>query len=506
MDKRHKNVVIWSTVFVFILLIIIRIWVHQEFSGKYVDSDETVNWLAAVDKSNGNWHTPYFYGQTYNVSVESIFAAGLIKTGVPVSSAVPVVTNVLGVLPFIFIALVFFRHQQWISGLATLVLGVILPTEYHLITSLARGFIGGITVACFGIFLMTYLPKLTHTGFAFLVLSYWINPNVVVLLVPVGIYLGFYHRQYLLSNWLQFVSGAAIAVGLILLLTNGLHPEYNVHNLWGFEFHIDYLVKNLKELDSRFLFLTPFASKRGGFLAILLVVFLIYFLVVKNQNAIYIVSSTLVFLLLTLALNKTLDGTDSVFFAYSRMYLALPFVLLLFAHLTWRKTAQQNLKPILIVLIVFAVSGFILKSIHLPEEAKNAVRKNSGVVQVLTIDKLCKECEAINSLRKKHQSEVVVFHSKTDEYTYGCSALLPELKTLYPEYDRRLWEYRKLANEIYPTVLFLDWSLKLDQDLRTLKGDLIPLKNIPYPAYLLQNNTQSIEEIYESNHLVLRPH
>ncbi|MFT7591685.1 MAG: hypothetical protein ACI9UJ_001614, partial [bacterium] len=215
-----------------------------------------------------------------------------------------------------------------------------------------------------------------------------------------------------------------------------------------------------------------------------------------------IMSTVILFLLATLSLNKTLDGTYSTFFPYSRMYLALPFVLVLALHFV--VTSKRAIVTYLI--FVVGVVGFVYQLYDVPIKAKASVRGNTGVVQVIRIDKLCLECVEMSAMQDRYEADLLVFHYKTDEYTYGCKALQPSLQTLYPEYDRRYWSFAKHADTAYNTVLFLDWSLKLPEVLTKFEGNFKAIEGIHYPAFLMTDNSQSIIELYTVNSLRLRPH
>jgi hypothetical protein len=502
MNKRQRLLLALGSV----LLIIIRVMVHTHFTGVYTDGDQTITWLSAVDKSNGLWYTPFFYGQFYNISMEAICSAPFIALGGSVELVVPIVSNVLGVLPFFLGALFLVRIKQFNAALFILTLGIILPAQYHFVTAMARGFAGGIAVFSIGLYITGFSGKwIKSIGYALIFIAYLVNPNVLIILAPLAIYWIYdkieLKKVWSLSNYLPILIGLIVCASFFLWIQTFNRPHYEVHKLWRLGIELDYLVDSFKSLDARFLYLFPFLPKMGSLLFITCVIAVGWFIYKRNWKATIIMGLTVAFVVTTLAVNKTLDGTYSTFFPYSRMYLALPYLLIMVLTLF-----KPNPRAILGLIAVLTLGGFIYQMFDIPKKAIESVRGNTGVVQVLTIDKLCLECETFERLTKEYDADLLVFHYKTDEYIYGCKALKPNLPTLYPEYDRRYWEFSNHADTAYESILFMDWSLQLPSKLTNYKGKFGSIDSIPYPAYLMTNNTESIIELYSNNNLHLRPY
>lgn len=495
--------------FLGVLLVVVRVLVHIYFTGVYVDSDQTISWLSAVDKANGEWYTPYFYGQFYNISITSILSAPFIAAGLKVQHVVPIVSNIIGAMPFLFGALFLYR-QGWINtAIILLCLGLILPAQYHFVTAMARGFAGGLATLSIGLWLTSYKSVFIKSiGYMLVWAAYFINPNVLIILAPLS--LVWLLNQYTQKGKFSFkrltpqLIGAGLSLILFLWIQSFNNSNYAVHNLWDLKLGADYFLNSIQSLDTRFLYLFPFMPKTGSLLLVLLALITVFMVIRKQRREAIVMSLCLLFVLVTLGLNKTGDGSDSTFFPYSRMYLALPYVAVVGLYLLVRGRKLNN--AFYLVVAIVASVGFVYQLTDIPSKAKISVRGNSGVVQVLTIDKLCLECEKMKKFQKKYQADILVYHYKTDEYNYGCKALQPEMTTLYPEYDRRYWTFINHADTVYPTILFMDWSLLLPQQLTQTTGNLEAIKDIHYPAFLLTNNTQSIIDLYESNNLPLRPY
>lgn len=216
----------------------------------------------------------------------------------------------------------------------------------------------------------------------------------------------------------------------------------------------------------------------------------------------YLSLSMFIFVIVSLGLEKTTDGTLNVFFPYERMYLALPLVISLLP-----RVLGIVLKPAYkFLLMVVALIGLGQNVSSIEQDVRTQVKENSGKVGVKTISELCVQCEEINALVDEFNADVAVFHSKSDMFNYGCKALIPSLKTIHPAYERRYWTFKELGFSVNDRVLFFDWSLSFENSLKYYTGTLSHLKNVPYPVYLLEENNMRLMDLYVINKLPLRPY
>ena len=81
-----------------------KMLVYFFFSIQYTDSDQTLLWQVATDLSNGVFHGPCFYGQSYGPNIEPLLAVPFMKIGFPVYAALPLVTRILSTTPFFLLA------------------------------------------------------------------------------------------------------------------------------------------------------------------------------------------------------------------------------------------------------------------------------------------------------------------------------------------------------------------------------------------------------------------
>ncbi len=503
MPRKYWILLCWISLACFVYVRYL-VWFH--FSNVFVDSDQTINWLTAVDISNGKFYSPYFYGQFYNNILEALSAAPFIRLGLPVEHVMPVIVTVFGSLPFLIAFRIFYKRNQFELATITLVMALAMPAEYQLITATARGFMGGLVLATMGIslFLARHYWK-KALGVSLCLISTLVNPNAAVLLVPIVLYYVLSSHREIVKNWKWYLL-AVIAFLTVIFALKGFqntYAHYEVHQLWTLRFEKDFFIHALKNGDARWCYTLPFLPKNGGLLGILLVALLVVFrLKFKRSLRTWTILGFVLFFGLTLFLNKTLDGSTNVYFPYTRMYLGLPLVYVFFIWLS-ELNVQRKL-GFAIVTIALAL-GLMQQSNRLPEASLIAVRKNPGQVQVQRIKQLCKSCNEIKDLVNRTEAEALVLHSKSDEYTYGCKALIPTLNTVHPMYERRYWEWEKHGlDTIYSRLLFFDWNLRFDQEITPKSGELSPLKNVQFPAYLLENNNDRLVDIYPQKLLAKR--
>src|ERR1035437_9167200 len=118
--------------------------IHYGF--KFTDDDQMVLCLAAKDMLHGHFYQPCFYGQAYNPLIESFLAVPFLALKIPVYMALPLVTGLLGLFPFILFAFLL-RKNFPLASMFSLALPVALPWFYSALAIMPRGFVTGIAIA-----------------------------------------------------------------------------------------------------------------------------------------------------------------------------------------------------------------------------------------------------------------------------------------------------------------------------------------------------------------------
>ena len=471
-----------------LVLLLIVIWytsVLLQFSFQYTDSDQTLMWMALRDYSQGVFHEPRFYGQAYNSMIEALLAVPLYWAGVSPSIALPIVSSLLSLVPYIFISSLMAKFHSKVAGLVVLCIPLLLPTEYSLISVLPRGFVTGIAAASFCCLPVFYPHKKTAyfvLGLA-MVFAYSLNPNSVVFSLPCLAYIALKtkYSSPLLASFLLGILLGAIPHYLAWQFYES-NPHYIVHPL-VLHFSFQSLFESFNNLDKYFNDLTPLFWKHGYVLPIGFVLLGLLAAYQKKWAFSIFFLSTISLVIITLGFDKVHDARDSVFYSFSRMYLALPASLALGVSFV-SINKQKWLLPIM--LLVFLAQG--IKYWRLESTVNSNLSKPDHKVVVVHNEVLKDRCTQLQLLCEKHHVDLVVVkhHPLYDPITYGCPILeLDFPKTLRPPFERRTWRLKEDEKIIYPTILFISEGYNLceqDSNIKMIDKDEF--------IYLLQNNQE----------------
>jgi len=289
-----------------LLFVVVRYLVLVHFNWEFLDSDQAINWLTATDMANGQFYSPFFYGQFYNNVLEAFVSAPFIALGFNVQDVVPLVSNCIGASPFVLAFVLFYRKKRYEFALVVMVIGLCMPSEYHLISSMARGFMGGLCILMLGIVLTTsYKKYLQGIGYFLCLVSVLVNPNAIVVLLPIAAYwLATRYKNIRKKPRTVVVAVCAFTVTyMALYLFKVNHSMYSVHQLWSITFHSDFFIHAIKNGDSRLAYLMPLLPKQGGILLFALpAICLLFFWRNKRSVAAWVVFISVLFFVFTLFL------------------------------------------------------------------------------------------------------------------------------------------------------------------------------------------------------------
>ncbi|MCC6372159.1 MAG: hypothetical protein IT236_14240 [Bacteroidia bacterium] len=478
-----------------------RYQVLMAFSFVYTDSDQNIMWEGLRNYSRGEFHEPRFYGQAYNTFLEALLAVPLYWKGMAPYVALPFVTMLLTLVPFIVISFFTFLKRSVFFGCVILSLPLLLPPEYAFITSMPRGFVTGIFFAGLGCIGTFYPDKKWSFFYSALMamLAYTVNSNAVLLSLPCLFYL---FLMNLKKPWFYALSGAGILLGGIVHFALNYfytsHPFYNLHGI-TLEYSFGAVANSLKDFPAFFGTNTPLLWKSGYALLISFLVIGLYFLIKKEyRKALPVLIMPLV-IVLTLGVNKVHDGTDSVFFHLSRMYLSLPLVFAFSLSLF-----SPDFEPKIYYLWLLVPRSYYHSQLGQLETSvqKNVEHTGREIVLVSKIEPILMDCERLASVCKIHKVDlfVVANHFYFDAYAHGCTSCMEEFpKTLNPRYERRTWRLLEDENKVYKTVMFIDMDNHIGD------GQTI-IKKIPETVdlYLVENNRLKTMELLDSLHVSYR--
>jgi len=479
MNQRQYNILFYvlaSMVFVEKTLVFFL------FSIQYTDSDQTLLWQVATDLSNGVLHGPCFYGQSYGPNIEPLLAVAFMKTGSPVYAALPLATLILSTTPFFLLAFYFKHKLSAQSALIPLIVCLLLPLEYSLLTAIPRGFVGGIFFVSLGLFCWKYFRTNLALVFAgiFIGLGLYGNLNSALLL-PLIIPSIHWNKKFILRAALFF--GVGFVIGLLPLYFNfkyyQAHPELLIHVAPSVKLSWASFLETIYRFNNYFDQVSPLFW-RFGFISVLLLPTAIILLWKKNKR---LEARTILFVLLailgSLFMEKTKESGYSLFFSGGRFFLALPFVfiflsLYFYAFLSTKNKLKFNRISLLLVSVSFLVKTLFfspLLSIAMDES-------KSWCVHVVQISDLKKQCREMNEFGN-HPALLVAVTGDTPEQpvTYGCQCLQADFPSTYiPHYERRRWLISEYNKTVFPTILLhgkdtTRWDRSKFHHLNILKHD-----------------------------------
>ena len=462
--------------------------VGQAFLFRYSDEDQTLLWHAAHDLLQGQIPEPCFYGQSFNSCLEGYLAAPLIVLHVPYWVAVPLVAIFLGLFPFVAMAWVAWRRGR--PGLAAVSLAVplCLPVRYAMLAGMPRGLVTGIAVAVIPCLLLLksdaaasdapVTPRVTWRKAARYMLigllamvAMTLNPNCALLLAGALVYaIATRWREatfWLFSSLGAFV-GALYPLGIFFFYFK-LHDDYRVYHREG---QLDWSVYNFKQylhhLNIPLGDFLPVGFADGSpawILGICFAAVLTYLLIRRRWAAALATLAAVAFGLYSLGFKRVHEGRDSVFFGYSRMYLAvpvLPVLLLLWGSPRRIAVGVLGYRAWIGRIGLVGLFGWGLFASHQNAQTMpDAVAwelDNVEVLQLIDIAEVRDIAATVQSAASSQQANFVLLVGNQKRWTYLLPALT-ECQTLFPHYERRTWRLQEESFPRYKRILVMDRPL-----------------------------------------------
>lgn len=453
------------------LVLLDRLLLLLAFGFRYVGSDDLILWQGATDYAQGIFHEPYFYGQAYNFMLEALLAVPLVAAGVPHHIALPTITSLLALFPFFLFAWVLYRHEHGPAAAIFLLVPLLLPVEYGILTTIPRGFVTGLFFAGF----LVYPLMEPHRTRSYVILGlacsfgYVFNPNSLIFALPIAVFL-------LLRNLKRprFYLITALSAGPALLIQEAARafyadrPDYNVHFMWTLEFYPSELLPGLARLDRYFSHLTPVVWSVGWlFLPALVVISVVIWRKDRSMAAAMLVAT--LFLIALLGVNKVNDDAGTLFLSSVRMFLGVPLFFAL--ALSW--AVRQGRPPghhwKILVLVLGLCFVPVKAALYGPIAGACAMKARNGPIAVWPIAELRTECGRTATLLEKHDVDLLMLVPYWDVtvpnmefYNYGC----PLLETSFPTtlmnvYERRTWVFMREPQAVHPNILIFGRPLDL---------------------------------------------
>jgi hypothetical protein len=498
--------------FLLIFIIILdRLILLTFFNFKYVGNDDLIFWHAVNDYSHRIFHEPYFYGQNYNLMLEALLAVPLYKIGLPIHLSLNIVTSLLALFPFILFAILLYRQNHIHAAFICLMIPVLLPIEYGMITSMTRGFVSGFLIGGLLLFCLFDVYKKQNIILFYICfpLSYFTNPNILILTIPIGIFMFLHHYRNFYFYFFTICSCL-----LVFLLENNFkvfyvsHSNYNVHQMWELNFSYTKLIESISHLDLLLKYLTPIFWN-GNWIILLILIILSFFLYKKNKFASISLIISLLFTIALFGINKIHDQNNTVFLSSSRFFIAIPILSALAFYWLLSTIEISRLKKLTPILLLILFFNFTYKIYAYPIVIENYVSKvDYGPVGIKNISELKDECEIIETIIKKYNIDIVVLFPRNEVKTipmeflnYGCPLMLDSgMNTMLTKFERRTRVYEEEKLKIRKNILVYGKVSVLN--FEKLKST-IKISRINKNTLIILNNSHPLDELSKIINLVL---
>ena len=489
-SDRILHILFWSIV---LLGIIDRLLILQLTIG-YASDDLTVIWLAAQDYSRGIFHEPFFYGQNYGVMLEALLAAPLVAFGADPIIAVPVVIAFIAMAPFWSFAFYYFLRKEYVGALLFAALPLLLPPEHGIQYTNLNGL--AVLAIC------PWVQRIRNNALsAFLIglvltAAAAVNLNALVACAAFGTWFLFTQsKKPELIGWAALGTVPVLAGFWAAMHFYAQRPEAVMNTVfdWRFVFHGEGIPIAFGQLDAHFAWLFPiWWPNEHLVLWALVAIEIMLYRRGKKANALGLLAA-LVVIVLAMGFPKAHDGTGSVFFPLSRIFLAAPLLLgwgisQLDLQGKGRKFFVTSVGPAVVIC-------FILRFVMAPGIFASALANQEQLpLRVWPVELIREQCRMIRESAIESDTEVVVLLRVPDpQYAQfmamGCPVCEESLPPTYmPDGDRRDW---RRAEE----------SMTTRTRILVVNGD-------PTMWHVAMNGSFRVEELRATDpaiHLVLDP-
>ena len=379
---RIKHVLLNIGPWPFLLLgVIDRAFLIGLFGGEYVTTDDAIMWAGAVDYAHGIFRLPYYYGQDYGPMLEALVAAPLVRSGVPLRWAMPVVSSFLALLPYWSFALWNHKHGRAWAALVFALTPLLLPLEFGMITTIPRGFVTGLAPLAF----LPWIYGLTNTWIrslftgCIIAVAWAINPNSLIFSCA-------YIIWYVLNSTKALKTVVTVLIGAfpsiylhhLAQVWCTAHSEAIIHRLSVDNWHFDAAttLNNLGHLRDHFQWLCPIAWRYSEMIGIGVIALCITAYLKAQRPLAIALTLTVLAIIASFSLPKVHDGWDSIFYPLSRMFLALPLLFAWGVSVLLRRIRVSGTFTILSILITATVVGYKTSNIRATAKAQLQLRPN----------------------------------------------------------------------------------------------------------------------------------
>lgn len=443
----------------------------NDLVSRYVNEDHTLMWLMAEDWAHLRVHEPTFYGQPYGVTFEAIPTALLHALGTPYNFALPSALMSMALAAWWCLAFAAWRREQWSAALLAAAAPLLINIDHWVVVSVIGTGVGRLLAAvcaaiCVG---AVASPRnlsvaLTLGGLGVLFDSAaapLVAPALVWALLPIA-----RQRRYWLPLLLGLIVPAAWYVFNIWFET--AHPEHALHGSWGFSPELQTLRSNWDNPDRLFAPHTLELYRSSRLYVWLALCLLAVAAAARAWRELAAVSCLIALYAVLASLPKSLDGRETLWFPSARMTLVAPMAFWFATSVTFRAVmararaafGPRHLRALSIggaaLILIVGIGTFAVRfSSWTPRlDAISETGRADRALILRRAPEVYSLCEEVAATARATQTTIIVF--PTDRTAdYACAALHPELLTVFPAYERRVWVLRRLSSK--PADRMLVW-------------------------------------------------
>jgi hypothetical protein len=295
---------------------------------RITDNDQSLYWLAAHELAQGAGIPAFVFGQDYNYFIEPWLAALPVIAGLSPVYVLPVVTVFMALLPFLVFGIYARRQNRHGGALLWLLIPMLLPSGWYIVTAMPRGFVNGL-------FLFSFWPPLQRIkreslrwllSALLLGVALCVNANTLPLAVAVFIAESWPHFRRL-TFYLLHLAAAVPVFAVHYFITQAAREQPNglLHPNWSLQWTADYFTEGISHVSQWLRWLVP--GNTGLWLLFPLVLLLIWLCMYQQRRSLlFALAAVVLVLIASLGINKLHDGREHLHYPFARMWLALPLL------------------------------------------------------------------------------------------------------------------------------------------------------------------------------------
>ena len=452
-----------------------RLYVCIRYCFNYVDDDQAIMWYGTVHMAHGHFSEPCFLGQDYGSMLDSLIAVPLYWCGCPLNIALPFMTMIWGLSPFVLCAVHAMKKRRIRCAWLVLLVAVSCSWQWDVLTSIPRSLTDGFPFAITAFLMLEDSGEKKRNYFLaglFMSISCVLTASSVALVGLILLHEVVERKKVFVKKMFLFLifgvlSGLLLIVGIRLFFV--LNPDVIMYSGYTGEFDFSILLANIRELPKRFseylfcgnagIVVIPVG---GGTCCLVLVLR-------KKWNLLIIFITAVVGSLFMLALGHSVAYYDNcLLFGQLRMLLFWAYIALLMVMFSAGTSKETDCKVMLRmgILMVTAMSLIIMIKGSLFEMSlkdKNSMIYASNVLSFMRVDDINMNMAVLTEVADATDTDILVCINYARSFAYAAAALCyDEAYVFYvPDTDRRKWVRDEMQICHPNAVLF--YALPIDE-------------------------------------------